>query len=97
MLDLFAKIMAAHLESRNPGVPFDLSWFQELKINFPGVKLRAETIGKRRSIKKEWQAAWLLRAVSCMDLTTLSGKLLLLLLFLPIKCQFPIIIIICKF
>ena len=59
---------------RNPGVQFDASWFQDIKINFPGVKLRAETIGKRRSIKKDWQAAWLLRAVTCMDLTTLSGK-----------------------
>ncbi|XP_057314900.1 deoxyribose-phosphate aldolase-like [Hydractinia symbiolongicarpus] len=65
--------MAAHLEQRNPGVSFDSSWFAEIKINFSGVKARAETIGKRRSIKKEWQAAWLLRAVSCMDLTTLSG------------------------
>lgn len=65
--------MAAHLEQRNPGVSFDSSWFAEIKINFPGVKARAETIGKRRSVKKEWQAAWLLRAVSCMDLTTLSG------------------------
>lgn len=65
--------MAAHLESRNPGVLYDPSWFQDIKINFPGVKLRADTIGKRRSIKKQWQAAWLLRAVSCMDLTTLSG------------------------
>ena len=24
-------------------------------------------------MKKEWQAAWLLRAITCMDLTTLSG------------------------
>ena len=65
--------MASEMQ-RNPGIPFDSSWFQDIKINFPGVKLRAETIGKRRSIKKEWQAAWLLRAVSCMDLTTLSGS-----------------------
>ena len=65
--------MVADME-RNPGVTFDSSWFQDIKINFPGVKLRAETIGKRRSVKKEWQAAWLLRVVTCMDLTTLSGK-----------------------
>ena len=68
------KINMANEMQRNPGIPYDPSWFQDIKINFPGVKLRAETIGKRRSIKKEWQAAWLLRAVSCMDLTTLSGK-----------------------
>jgi len=58
---------------RNPGVPYDASWFEPVKINFPGVKARAETLGKRRSIKKEWQAAWLLRAVCCTDLTTLAG------------------------
>jgi len=65
--------MAANLEPRNEGVAYDSTWFSDIKINFPGVKSRAETIGKRRSVKKEWQAAWLLRAVTCMDLTTLSG------------------------
>jgi len=60
-------------EARNPGVPYDSSWFEPIKINFPGVKMRAETLGKRRSVKKDHQAAWLLRAVTCMDLTTLAG------------------------
>jgi len=58
---------------RNPGVEFDESWFRDIRLNFPGIKARADTLGKRRSVKKEWQAAWLLRAVSCLDLTTLSG------------------------
>jgi len=65
--------MAADLGDRNPGVPFDESWFANIKLNFPGIKARADTLGKRRSVKKEWQAAWLLRVVSCLDLTTLSG------------------------
>src|SRR6185437_8193254 len=41
--------------------------------NTSAVERRAATIGTRRSVKKDWQAAWLLRAISCMDLTTLSG------------------------
>ena len=42
-------------------------------MNLPAVNRRAETLKTRRSIKKQWQAAWLLRAVSCLDLTTLAG------------------------
>jgi deoxyribose-phosphate aldolase len=37
------------------------------------VERRAQTLVTRRTVKKEWQVAWLLRAISCMDLTTLSG------------------------
>jgi len=58
---------------RNPGVEFDESWFRDIRLNFPAIKSRADTLGKRRSVKKEWQAAWLLRAVTCLDLTTLGG------------------------
>jgi len=65
--------MAEGLEERNPGVEYDESWFKDIRLNFPGIKARADTLGKRRSIKKEWQAAWLLRVVSCLDLTALSG------------------------
>lgn len=65
--------MAGTVEERNPGVDYDSSWFSDIMIDFAGVKSRAETIGKRRSIKKDWQAAWLLRVISCTDLTTLSG------------------------
>jgi len=42
-------------------------------VNRSAVEARASTLGTRRSVKKEWQAAWLLRAVTCIDLTTLSG------------------------
>lgn len=66
--------MAATIEVRNQGVQYDASWFSNTMIDLVGVKSRAETIGKRRSIKKEWQAAWLLRVITCTDLTTLSGK-----------------------
>ena len=58
---------------RNPGVAFDATWFKDIRLNLAAIKSRADTLGKRRSVKKEWQAAWLLRAVTCLDLTTLSG------------------------
>ena len=58
---------------RNPGIPLELDWLRDLRINRSAVERRASTLGTRRSVKKEWQAAWLLKAVSLMDLTTLSG------------------------
>jgi deoxyribose-phosphate aldolase len=50
-----------------------LNWVQNVRVNTSAVERRAQTQTSRRSVKKEWQAAWLLRAISCMDLTTLSG------------------------
>ncbi len=58
---------------RNPGMELDLDWVLSAKANRSAIERRAATIGTRRSVKKEWQAAWLLKAVSCIDLTTLSG------------------------
>lgn len=57
----------------NSGIPLDLSWVQNVRVNTSAVERRALTQVARRTVKKEWQAAWLLRAISCMDLTTLSG------------------------
>jgi deoxyribose-phosphate aldolase len=59
--------------ARNPGIPLDLGWLREVRANRSAVERRAATLGTRRSVKKEWQAAWLLKAVTLMDLTTLSG------------------------
>jgi deoxyribose-phosphate aldolase len=58
---------------RNRGVPLNLDWIEELRVNTSAVERRAQTHVARRTVKKEWQAAWLLRAITCMDLTTLSG------------------------
>src|SRR5688500_1277430 len=58
---------------RTPGIPLDLGWVRDIRINRSAVERRAATIPTRRSIKTAWQAAWLLRAVTLMDLTTLSG------------------------
>ena len=57
----------------NAGIPLDLNWIQEVRVNTSAVERRAQTQVARRTVKKEWQAAWLLRAITCMDLTTLSG------------------------
>ena len=57
----------------NRGVPLNLDWVEDVRVNTSAVERRAESLSKRRTVKKDWQAAWLLRAISCMDLTTLSG------------------------
>ena len=61
------------LPERNPGMPLDLGWVRGVRVNLSAVERRAATMSTRRTVKKEWQAAWLLRAVQCMDLTTLAG------------------------
>jgi deoxyribose-phosphate aldolase len=59
--------------ARNPGVELDLEWVRQVRVNRSAVERRAATLGARRTVKKEWQAAWLLKAITCLDLTTLSG------------------------
>src|SRR5207247_8601248 len=58
---------------RNPGTPLDLDLVRALRVNGSAVGRRAATLPTRRTVKKEWQAAWLLRAITCLDLTTLQG------------------------
>jgi len=58
---------------RNPGMPLELGWVEDATVNRPATERRAATLTKRRSVKKDWQAAWLLKAVTCTDLTTLAG------------------------
>src|SRR5438477_608325 len=58
---------------RNPGMPLDLGWVRDVRINRSAVERRAATIPTRRSVKAAWQAGWLLRAITLMDLTTLQG------------------------
>jgi len=62
---------AAH--ERNPGTPLDLEVVRAIRVNRSAAERRAATLPARRTVKKEWQAAWLLRAITCIDLTTLSG------------------------
>jgi deoxyribose-phosphate aldolase len=58
---------------RNPGTPLELDQVRDVRVNTSAVERRAATLPKRRTVKKDWQAAWYLRAVTCMDLTTLQG------------------------
>jgi deoxyribose-phosphate aldolase len=71
---------ASSLASLNGGpllsnrcIPLNLDWVKQARVNTSAVERRAQTHVARRTVKKEWQAAWLLRAITCMDLTTLSG------------------------
>ena len=57
----------------NRGIPLNLDWVRDVRVNTSAVERRAQSQVARRTVKKEWQAAWLLRVISCMDLTTLSG------------------------
>ena len=69
---LDAKPMTSHT-NRVPILPLDLSPVEDVKVNRSAVERRAATIPTRRTVKREWQAAWLLQAVRTIDLTTLSG------------------------
>ncbi len=61
------------LTNRNEGCELDVDWVMSQSANTSAIERRAATLGTRRSIKKAHQAAWLLKAISCIDLTTLSG------------------------
>ena len=58
---------------RNPGMALDMDWVRRVQANTSAIERRAQTLPGRRSVKKDYQAAWLLKAVTCIDLTTLSG------------------------
>ncbi len=66
------RLTDAYVE-RNPGTPLDLDIVRSLRVNRSAVERRAATIPTRRTVKKEWQAGWLLRAITLIDLTTLAG------------------------
>src|SRR5579883_2600966 len=59
--------------TRNPGMPLDMDWVRQVRVNRGAVERRAATLPARRTVKREWQAAWLLRAITTIDLTTLAG------------------------
>ena len=64
---------SADLEPNNKGIDFDSGWVHSVSVNKSACLKRASEIGSRRAIKKQWQAAWLLHAIRCIDLTTLAG------------------------
>ena len=64
---------SGHNRPRNPGVPLDPTWFEAVGVNASAIERRATTLTARRSVKKDFQAAWLVQALTCIDLTTLAG------------------------
>ncbi len=68
-----SNILPMSASARNAGVAFDLDWIEDLRINLSASERRVASLPGRRSVKKDAQAAWLLKAVTCIDLTTLSG------------------------
>jgi deoxyribose-phosphate aldolase len=67
------KTSQQHNDERNEGLPFNTKLFDAINVNRSAVERRVSTLVTRRSVKKEFQAAWLLKAISMIDLTTLSG------------------------
>lgn len=65
--------MQAKHVTRNPGIPLSLDLVEAVQVNTSAVERRAATLGTRRSVKNQWQAAWLLKAITLIDLTTLAG------------------------
>ena len=65
--------LPATTQARNPGFPLDLDWVARAQANTSAIERRAATLPGRRAVKKEYQAAWLLKAITMIDLTTLSG------------------------
>jgi len=68
-----ANIHKLHMPERNRGTTLQLDWLDQVRVNLSAVERRASTLTTRRTVKKDWQAAWLLNAVTCIDLTTLAG------------------------
>ena len=58
---------------RNPGTELHLDWVEDVRVNKSAIERRCATLGGRRTVKKEWQVAWLLKAITLIDLTTLAG------------------------
>jgi deoxyribose-phosphate aldolase len=72
-LNVAGTSRAADESGRNPGTKFDPAPVRDVRVNRSAIERRAGTMSTRRTVKKEWQAAWLLHAVRTIDLTTLSG------------------------
>src|SRR6202011_5267857 len=72
-IDKPTAIHPSEAPRRNSGIPLDLGWLKQVQVNKSAAERRTSTLTARRTVKKQWQTAWLLKAVSCIDLTTLSG------------------------
>jgi deoxyribose-phosphate aldolase len=74
MTDLSSSTTAANSNAHlNNGTPLTQEWFEAVAVNTAAANRRAASLGTRRTVKKDYQAAWLVKAITCMDLTTLAG------------------------
>ncbi|MDU6376202.1 MAG: deoxyribose-phosphate aldolase, partial [Bradyrhizobium sp.] len=62
-----------HAIARNSGRALEMDWVDEIRINLSAAERRVASLPGRRTVKKDAQAAWLLKAITCIDLTTLNG------------------------
>ncbi len=68
-----APVHLSNTRPRNDGTPLKAEWFEAMDVNLSAAERRAATLTTRRTVKKAWQAAWLVRAIEVIDLTTLAG------------------------
>ena len=73
LLSKGTDLAVQHSLARNPGTELEPDWFDESQVNLSAAERRAATLTDRRTVKKEYQAAWLVKAITCIDLTTLAG------------------------
>src|SRR5438067_560512 len=73
MTCMLQKATLASNRKRNEGTPLKVEWFDAAQVNLSATERRAATLTTRRTVKKEYQAAWLVKALGAIDLTTLSG------------------------
>ncbi|MGH7003306.1 MAG: deoxyribose-phosphate aldolase, partial [Alphaproteobacteria bacterium] len=67
------ELQVRHERARNAGTQLKPDWFEDVAVNRSATERRAATLTTRRTVKKEYQAAWLVKAITCIDLTTLAG------------------------
>jgi deoxyribose-phosphate aldolase len=72
-LKIVDNTLAESAHKRNPGYPLDLDWVERVRMNRSALERRANSIGARRTVKKDYQLAWLLKAITMIDLTTLNA------------------------
>lgn len=63
----------SQVEPHNPPIAFNADWVDRIAVNKSAAERRAATLPARRTVKQQWQAAWLVQALQCIDMTTLSG------------------------
>jgi deoxyribose-phosphate aldolase len=67
------RSLSPEVPARNEGRPFEMDWIDGVRVNLAAAERRIASLPGRRTVKNEAQAAWLIKAITCLDLTTLNG------------------------